>query len=63
MSWYYTDQIITCAAILLAVVLIRLLPSYARKALFIVMFGTGVLAFVAGFADTFANAAVSSLFG
>ncbi|HZK90683.1 MAG TPA: hypothetical protein VFC56_11095 [Stellaceae bacterium] len=60
---YSHNQIIACAAILLAATILRLSPSYLRKAFFVLMFGTGLLAAVASIADTFANAAVASLFG
>jgi hypothetical protein len=63
MAYCYIQQLIACAAILLAVILFQLLPSYVRKAFFIVMFGTGMLAAVAGIADSAANAAVLALFG
>jgi hypothetical protein len=62
--WYiHQNEVIACVAMLIAATILRLSPSYVRKAFFIVMFGTGVLAAVASFADTAAAAAVESLFG
>jgi hypothetical protein len=63
MPWSPPEQIISCAALLLAAILIRLLPSFVRRALFIVMFATGVMAFIVGAASDFGNAAVVRLFG
>jgi hypothetical protein len=63
MAYCYIQQLLACAAILLAVVLFQLLPSSVRKAFFIVMFSTGMLAAAAGIATSAADAAVLSLFG
>jgi hypothetical protein len=63
MQWVYSEQIIACAALLLAAILIQALPSFMRKTLFVVLFGTGVLAFVAGIATDFGTDAVTLLFG
>jgi len=57
------EQIIASAALLLALILIQALPSFMRKALFVLIFTTGLLAFVAGYANDFGNAAVARLFG
>ena len=61
--WGSHNQIIACAAMLLAATILRLSPSYVRKAFFVLVFATGLLAAVASIADTAASAAVLSLFG
>jgi hypothetical protein len=58
-----SDQVIGCAALLLAAAILRLSPSWVRYAFFIVVFGCGVLAVAGGFATSFAGAAVARLFG
>jgi hypothetical protein len=62
--WYaHQSQVIACAAMLIAAAILHLSPSFVRKAFFIVMFGTGMLAAVASLADSAASAAVAALFG
>ncbi|MBV8777537.1 MAG: hypothetical protein JO032_01230 [Alphaproteobacteria bacterium] len=63
MSADHVNQILACAAILIAGLVLRLSPSYVRAAFFIVIFGTGLLAAMATLADSAASAAVMSLFG
>jgi hypothetical protein len=55
----YQSQLIACAAILLAAVIFRRLSTGVKLALFIGVFGTGILAAVAGFA----NSAMARIFG
>jgi hypothetical protein len=56
-------ELIACAATLLAGTLLGMAPSYWRKAFFVLMFGTGLMAWIASIADAFGGAAVISLFG
>ena len=44
----YTNHVISCAAILLAVAVLGLSPKWARQSCFAVVFGSGILATVAG---------------
>jgi len=46
----YAQQILACAALLLAVVILRRLSPEARGAIFIILFGSGVVAAIAGLA-------------
>ncbi|MBV9861593.1 MAG: hypothetical protein JO267_05540 [Alphaproteobacteria bacterium] len=46
----YAQQILACAALLLAVAIFRRLSPEVRCALFIILFGCGVLAGIAGWA-------------
>jgi hypothetical protein len=62
--WYvHQNEVIGCIAILIAMIILRSGSTAVRTAFFIVMFGTGVLAALASFADNAAGFAVSSLFG
>jgi len=56
-------ELIACAAILLAAVILGFAPPYVRRAFFIIVFATGLLAWVANVADGFAGVAVFRLFG
>jgi hypothetical protein len=47
----YTDQMIACAAILIAVIILNCLPKDLRRVMFVVISGAGMLAAVAGFAN------------
>lgn len=58
-----SNQLVACSALLLAAVILRLSPSWVRRAFFIVVFGCGLLAVAGGFATSMADAAVSALFG
>jgi hypothetical protein len=51
MDIIYTDQMIACAAILIAVIILNCLPKDVRRAMFVVMSAAGMLAAVAGFAN------------
>jgi hypothetical protein len=51
MDTIYIDQMIACAAILIAVIILNCLPKDVRRAMFVVMSGAGMLAAVAGFAN------------
>jgi hypothetical protein len=55
----YQNQMIACAAILLAVVIFRRLSRGVRLALFIGVLGTGTLAAIA----CFATSAMARIFG
>jgi hypothetical protein len=59
----FNDQIIGCAALLLAAAILRLSPSWVRRAFFIIVFGSGLLAATGGYATSLADAAVGALFG
>jgi hypothetical protein len=59
----HQNELIACAAILLAGTILGLAPGYLRKAFFILVFGAGLMAWVANIAEAFAAAAVVSLFG
>ena len=62
--WYaHQSEVIACIAILIAATILRLSPSYVRKAFFVVVFGTGLLAAVASLSDNVASIVVASLFG
>ena len=54
-----SDQLIACAALMLAVVILYRLPSLARSVVFITLFATGLLAAAASAAQQ----AVASLGG
>lgn len=56
------EQIIGCAALLLAAQVLRLSPII-RCAFFVIVFGCGLLAVTGGLASSFADAAVTRLFG
>jgi hypothetical protein len=56
------DQVIGCAALLLAAAILRLSPNWVRWAFFIVVLGCGVLAITGGLATSLADAAVARLF-
>jgi hypothetical protein len=51
METTYTYQMIACAAILIAVIILNCLPKDVRRAMFVVISGAGMLAAVAGFAN------------
>jgi hypothetical protein len=51
METIYTDQMIACAAILIAVIILNCLPTNIRRGMFAVIGGSGMLAAVAGFAS------------
>jgi thiamine pyrophosphate-dependent acetolactate synthase large subunit-like protein len=55
----YQSQVIACAALLLAIVIFRRLSSGARLALVIGTSGTGLLAAIAGLA----NSTMARIFG
>jgi hypothetical protein len=55
----YQSQVIACVALLLAIVIFRKLSSGVRLTLFIGVFGTGLLAAVAGFGSS----AMARIFG
>jgi hypothetical protein len=59
----YSAQMIACAAILIAAIILNCLPRDVRRALFVVIVGAGALAAIAGFANVAAAEAVSRLFG
>lgn len=59
----YTHEIVACASILIAATILNRLPTDIRRALFVVLFGTGMLAAVASMANAVGNEAVSRLFG
>ena len=62
--WHsHQNEVIACIAMLIAATILRLSPSYVRKAFFIVMLGTGLLAAVASWSDSAAGIVVASLFG
>ncbi|MBV9862645.1 MAG: hypothetical protein JO267_10910 [Alphaproteobacteria bacterium] len=44
----YAQQLLACAALLLAAAIFRRLSSEMRCAIFVIVFGTGVLAIIAG---------------
>lgn len=56
------ERIIGCVALLLAAQVLRLSPII-RCAFFIIVFGCGVLAVTGSLASSFADAAVTRLFG
>jgi hypothetical protein len=59
----YSGQMISCAAILIAAIILNCLPREIRRALFVVLFGVGALSAIASFADIAAVEAVTRLFG
>jgi hypothetical protein len=59
----YSGQIISCAAILIAAIILNCLSREIRRVLFVLVFGAGALSAIASFADGVANEAVSRLFG
>jgi hypothetical protein len=59
----YCGEVISCAAILIAAVLFTQLSREIRRVVFVVAFGTGLLAGAASFADATAAEAVYRLFG
>ena len=62
--WYvHQNEVIACVAILIATMILRSSRSTLKSAFVILIFGTGILAAMASFADIAAEAAVSSLFG
>lgn len=63
MSAEYNNELVACAAILTAATILNWLPSDIRRPLFVLIFGTGALAAVAGLANAFGLEAVSRLFG
>jgi hypothetical protein len=58
-----TNEMIGCAAMLLAAVVLHLAPRWFRQAFFVIVFGSGLLAAAAGFGGSMADAAVARLFG
>jgi uncharacterized membrane protein len=59
----YSHEIIACAAILIAALVMNYLPREVRRALFVLVFGTGALAAVAGIANAAGIETVAHLFG
>jgi hypothetical protein len=51
METIYTDQMIACAAILIAAIILKCMPKDVRRPMFVAISGAGMLAAVAGFAN------------
>ena len=62
LSATFNEQIIGCAALLLATVILRFSSTWFRCAFFIVVFGCGVLAVASDLATSLGDAAVERLF-
>jgi hypothetical protein len=63
MAGMFTNQMIGCAALLLAAAILHLAPKWFRKGFFFVVLGSGLLAAAAGFGGSFAEAAAARIFG
>jgi hypothetical protein len=63
MAPIFTNQVIGCAAILLAGAILQLAPRWFRLGFVVVVFSAGMLAAAAGFGASLGDTAVGRLFG